>query len=100
MVLPTEKVPIGRHYTVPQSSPRFTGRVEELTRLEHSFFSSQQVIPRQRRAVLYGLGGSGKTQIALGFAEKYTERCGSSSVACIPRIPKTNLNKDSIRSFG
>lgn len=82
---------------MPQSSPRFTGRIEELTRLEHSFFS-QQVIPRQRRAVLYGLGGSGKTQIALGFAEKYTERCGSSSVQESRKL--TNQAKDLIQSSG
>lgn len=81
----TEKVRIRRHYTVPQSSPRFTGRVVELTRLEQAFFG-QQVIPKQRRAVLYGLGGSGKTQIALGFAEKYAERCGWSLVAESQRL--------------
>lgn len=73
IILFTENIPINRHNTAPQSSPRFTGRVEELTRLEHSFFG-KQATHRQRRAVLYGLGGSGKTQVALRFAEKYIER--------------------------
>ncbi|KAF8462106.1 P-loop containing nucleoside triphosphate hydrolase protein [Kalaharituber pfeilii] len=77
-----------RHYIVPQrASPIFTGRATALSLLEEAFFGPEhdgdgeteddEELERQRRAVLYGLGGAGKTQIALKFAEDYRDRFDS-----------------------
>ena len=75
-----------KFYTLPhQASPNFTGRAVALSMLEEAFFSpgeppadddgdSEPEPERQRRAVLYGLGGAGKTQIALKFAEEHRDQ--------------------------
>ena len=66
-----------KHYMVPRSpSAKFTGRQEICLELEKKClpivpFHSQK---QQKRFVLHGLGGSGKTQIALKFAQDYRER--------------------------
>ncbi|KAK4189455.1 hypothetical protein QBC35DRAFT_141477 [Podospora australis] len=73
----------GRHYMVPFSSIGcFTGRTEVLSLLE-AFFTPDMLDQTstshngQRRFVLYGLGGSGKSQICLQFAEKFQDSfCG------------------------
>ncbi|KAF8421167.1 hypothetical protein EV426DRAFT_217969 [Tirmania nivea] len=93
-----------KHYTIPQrASPIFTGRKMALSSLEEAFFGATgedtneddisicegDKVDRQRRAVLYGLGGAGKTQIALKFAEDNRDRfdfifwINSSSVASV-----------------
>ncbi|RPB29322.1 hypothetical protein L211DRAFT_832001 [Terfezia boudieri ATCC MYA-4762] len=93
-----------KHYTIPQrASPIFTGREIALSSLEEAFFGApgddtneddisiceEDKVDRQRRAVLYGLGGAGKTQIALKFAEDNRDRfdfifwINSSSVASV-----------------
>ncbi|KAF8460529.1 hypothetical protein BDZ91DRAFT_766264 [Kalaharituber pfeilii] len=70
------KITTERHYTVPSSSPIFTGREDALNLLEKAFFD-REAKRKQRRAVLHGLGGAGKTQIALKFCEKHRERFDS-----------------------
>lgn len=61
-------------YIVPrQSSFQFTGRRLETTSIER-FFSlpiSPTIGPRHKITVLYGLGGSGKTQVCLRYAETF-----------------------------
>ena len=80
-----------RHYSIPhRASPFFTGREAAMSMLEESFFGKtaeeqdsvgenedDDIVDRQRRAVLYGLGGTGKTQIALKFAEDKRDRFDS-----------------------
>lgn len=59
-------------YVVPKNSSfRFTGRHLESRQIEHFFHSSLSptIGPRHRIAVLYGLGGSGKTEVCLRYAE-------------------------------
>jgi Cdc6-like AAA superfamily ATPase len=71
------------HWNVPHSSsPMFTGREEILQQMEQALFPETNVeAAESRRAfVLYGLGGSGKTQICLRFCEKHRERL-------VPSIP-------------
>jgi hypothetical protein len=53
--------------------PHFTGR-EEYLRALVSFFSprGKDDIPSRREFLLYGIGGAGKTQICLKFAEQYS----------------------------
>jgi|SRR5271156_3346852 len=41
--------------------------------------------PRQTRFVLYGLGGSGKTQLCLKFAEDHREKCVT-PISAIQRV--------------
>lgn len=56
-------------------SPVFTGRDEELQCLTISFAKGPSSEKRhQRRFVLFGLGGSGKTQICLKYVQDQRER--------------------------
>jgi Cdc6-like AAA superfamily ATPase len=61
-------------YVVPHStSTHFTGRNEVRNKLSDSLLS-YQTSKAQQIFVLYGLGGSGKTQISLKFAEDNRDR--------------------------
>ncbi|RYP30814.1 hypothetical protein DL768_011186 [Monosporascus sp. mg162] len=61
-------------YSVPRNpSGLFTGREQLIRKLEESFPSPHEDDER-RCVVLHGLGGSGKTQIALKFAEAFRHR--------------------------
>ncbi|QRW02784.1 nephrocystin-3 protein [Ceratobasidium sp. AG-Ba] len=55
----------------PSPSPVFTGRVDALAQMCNSIFDGSGA---RRVFVLHGLGGSGKTQIALKFVDMYKER--------------------------
>ncbi|KAF6756344.1 hypothetical protein DFP72DRAFT_893926 [Ephemerocybe angulata] len=60
-----------QHYT----TNHFTGRVDELRMLDDYFFPWDSVQNRRRRVcLLHGLGGIGKTQLALRFAEGVVSR--------------------------
>jgi len=54
---------------VPRCSERFTGRREYLDKLQQYFCRRDVSYPR-RCFLLYGMGGAGKTQICLKFAEE------------------------------
>jgi Cdc6-like AAA superfamily ATPase len=54
---------------VPAPSELFTGREEELNHMIEWLLPNNQWEPDCIRFVLYGLGGMGKTQIALKFLE-------------------------------
>jgi predicted acylesterase/phospholipase RssA len=57
------------------SSRKFVGRTDILERL-NAFFSPRDANSRgRRRFLLCGMGGAGKTQIALKFAENAGQRC-------------------------
>jgi Cdc6-like AAA superfamily ATPase len=63
-----------KFYTITRSvSASFTGRDEVCDQLQKACLPSHKPT-RQLRFVLYGLGGSGKTQIALKFAQDFRER--------------------------
>ena len=57
----------------PRSLHAFTGRQDILAQMREYFFNDSQ---NQHIFVLYGLGGAGKTQIAL----KFIEMCQDESV--------------------
>ena len=67
-----KEVSSNHHFDVPQSvSSIFTGRDAQLSEL-HRILISTRGKPRdqyQRRFVVHGLGGSGKTQFCCKFAE-------------------------------
>ncbi|KAJ3749602.1 hypothetical protein DFH05DRAFT_695083 [Lentinula detonsa] len=57
----------------PVPTNTFTGREEALTKLEE-FFRPGSAAERKKTFLLYGLGGAGKTQLALEFAKRFKER--------------------------
>jgi hypothetical protein len=64
-----------KHFAVAQHlSPMFTGQGQIGKRLETAFKPSEYKCPFQRRFVLFGIGGAGKTQICLQYAISYQER--------------------------
>lgn len=67
-----------RYYEVPHSvSSVFTGREGICQQLSESCLPSraQDIFKQQRRFVLHGMGGSGKTQVCVKFAQDHRERC-------------------------
>jgi hypothetical protein len=75
-----------RRNTCPPPTSRFIGRADILMQLEGYFFPQPSTAEvKQRIYVLYGLGGTGKTQIALTFINKFYQRWGSLSsfITCV-----------------
>jgi Cdc6-like AAA superfamily ATPase len=69
-------LPYNQNYFVPHNSTGlFTGRDDVLQKLRDCLFPSRNKsrLEMQKRFVLYGLGGSGKTQICTRFAEIHRE---------------------------
>ena len=74
-------------YEIPHNvSPVFTGREDILQQLSESCLPprTQDNLRVQRRFVLYGLGGSGKTQVCLKFAQDHRERYAP-RILCAPK---------------
>jgi len=64
-----------KHFEVAhQLSHMFTGQGQIGKRLETAFMPSKYKCPSQRRFVLFGMGGAGKTQICLRYANDYRDR--------------------------
>ncbi|PMB65185.1 Regulatory protein AfsR [Beauveria bassiana] len=63
-------------------NPRFTGRTSILNKLEKSFFGNNS----SQKVALVGLGGVGKTQIALRFACEMRERRPEYSIFWVPLL--------------
>lgn len=72
--------PTHKYYAVPHSvNKNFTGRADILERLRQCLVDDQYIPSNtQQRFVLYGLGGSGKTQTCLKFIEDHKNRYGLS----------------------
>lgn len=67
-----------KHFHVPHNvSSIYTGRDIVTKVLQRKLLGSSQSYPlhQQKRFVLYGLGGSGKTQFCLKFVQDYRDRC-------------------------
>lgn len=64
------------HWLMPRNvNTFFTGRTEILNRLQHELCPSRPHREvKQRRFVLVGMGGSGKSEVCLKFAEENRER--------------------------
>ncbi|KAF4456158.1 kinesin light chain [Fusarium austroafricanum] len=76
------KVPASCYYIPLAKNPRFTGRADIIKELYEKLFGEQQV----ERMALVGLGGVGKTQIALHFAYHIKESHPEYSIFCVPTL--------------
>ncbi|KAF2757313.1 hypothetical protein EJ05DRAFT_528924 [Pseudovirgaria hyperparasitica] len=66
---------VNQHFRVPQPvSSIFTGRKDRLDELSRTFIGSTVYTAQQKRFVIYGMGGSGKTQFCSKFAEQNRDR--------------------------
>ena len=66
-----------KYFEIPRNpSPLFTDREKIFTRLKDACLPANPtgIQSKQRRYVLHGLGGSGKTQLCLKFAEEYRHK--------------------------
>jgi signal recognition particle GTPase len=62
------------YFLVPHTVSRhFTGRHEMLQIMKDKLVPNR-IVKDQQRFVLYGLGGSGKTQMSLKFAQDHEEK--------------------------
>jgi Holliday junction resolvasome RuvABC ATP-dependent DNA helicase subunit len=58
----------------PNPSNRFTGRTEVIAKLKRHFSNTNNSAQKRKYFLLYGMGGIGKTQISLKFAEEMSGR--------------------------
>lgn len=69
-----------KYYEIPRNpSSFFTVRQEICAQMRASCLVSNQHTPQQKRFVIHGLGGSGKTQLCLKFAEDHREEYARSN---------------------
>lgn len=69
--------PCNKHFHIPQVvSSIFTGREDVVQALEEALWApeSHESTGQQRRYIVYGIGGSGKTQFCSKFAQDHRER--------------------------
>lgn len=74
-----------KYYEIPRNpSSVFTGREEICDQLKESCLPSSTLDTQRRQKifVIYGLGGSGKTQLCLKFAEDHREKCVQPAFTC------------------
>ncbi|KAG6879103.1 hypothetical protein C0992_005186, partial [Termitomyces sp. T32_za158] len=62
-------------YQIPAPTRVFTGRIDILEKL-NEYFATDSISKEQKRYVLYGLGGAGKTQIVLQFLALWGSSAG------------------------
>jgi hypothetical protein len=74
MLAPPPAEPNLSHKHMLSCSPLFTGHEDHLDRLDQYFGRETDQPRRRKRFVLYGLGGTGKSQICLKFVERRAER--------------------------
>lgn len=66
-----------KHFDIPQTvSSIFTGREAQLEELNTTFFAPSSTVQsrNQKRFVIYGVAGSGKTQFCCKFAQDYRKQ--------------------------
>jgi Cdc6-like AAA superfamily ATPase len=65
-----------KHFAIPKAvESHYLGRETELNTLAQAFWPKDQVKPhRQKRYVISGVGGSGKTQFCGKYAQEFRDR--------------------------
>ncbi|KAK5188745.1 hypothetical protein LTR47_011550 [Exophiala xenobiotica] len=94
-----QSVSNNKYFELPHLlSPVFTGRDEDLSCLTTSF-ATRPPLQRQhqQRFVLFGLGGSGKTQICLKYVQDQWERYHPTSFTQLARILQVDENIDCMK---
>jgi tetratricopeptide (TPR) repeat protein len=77
------------HYIQLPKNPRFTGRTAILDTLEEIFFAQDH----SRKAALVGLGGVGKTQLALHFVYLVKEKRPEYSIFWVPILSDKSVEQ-------
>ncbi|KAK5054617.1 hypothetical protein LTR84_001508 [Exophiala bonariae] len=100
-VLNNQLVAHNKHFEVPHLlSPVFTGRDDVLKRLTTSFTAKRRSLKQhQQRFVLFGLGGSGKTQTCLKFVHQHrqSDNLVQQCFVQIARLLQTDENINSVK---
>jgi hypothetical protein len=79
-----------QYFRLPSGpSPYFTGRTEELRRMRELLTLADPTF--QRRVILWGVGGAGKTELAFQYALKYEDEF---SAFCVNARDETSIRKD------
>jgi flagellar biosynthesis GTPase FlhF len=73
-VVPKPSLPRPVYKMMPSSSPKFMGCEDYLQKLDEFFHVRTANDLTRRVFVLFGVGGVGKTQICLKFAEKSSDK--------------------------
>jgi hypothetical protein len=77
-------------WSVPfQRNPQFVGRISEIARVDSKISTEY----RSERVAIVGLGGSGKTQIALEFTYQLRERWPDCSVFWVPAMDDESIQE-------
>ena len=70
------------HWCIPQSvNALFIGRTDVLERIERAITRKENG-QKQRRFVITGIGGQGKSELCLRIADQMREACVNSVQAC------------------
>jgi hypothetical protein len=69
MILQAKAASLLRPKQCPATSQVFTGRMDELDKMDSYFFGTEQ--RKQKVFVLHGFGGAGKSQLAFKFVDKH-----------------------------
>lgn len=75
-LMTSEPEDINKYFDIPQPvDSNYIGRKDKALRLADAFFSpSHGQRDEQKRFVIYGVGGSGKTQFCCNFAQDHQQR--------------------------
>jgi hypothetical protein len=98
------------HLTGVPTVGKFIQRDAEMQELEQLVFRNTATVSRQKVVVLHGLGGIGKTQLAIEFAQKHHHRFSSvfwldgaseaslkqSFTSMLQRLPQDELTADGV----
>ncbi|KAF7557828.1 hypothetical protein G7Z17_g371 [Cylindrodendrum hubeiense] len=88
-----------RHFVVPlQPTATFVGRLDVMDKIQNHFSRDAAAEQQQQRCAIYGLGGSGKTQIALKFA--FTRKSNYQNVFFINAASRDSATADFVRIHG
>lgn len=82
---------------IPARNPHFTGREQELQTLRDGLANSSIEVLSQPPRAIYGLGGIGKTEIAVEYAHRYA---GDYDVVWWVRAEHVNRVRDSLIKLG